>query len=135
MRRVRRVALCAAALLALLFGGWVGWVMLEVFYYQGVVGFALNRELGFAHGSPYVQCGGETTEVFTIESVTPGGVFDRAGFREGDIVRGLSFTEFYKLLHRSRGREVTIEVVDGGDGPSLDRRPSWHISFTVPAAE
>jgi hypothetical protein len=135
MRRVRWVLVGAAALLALLFGGWVAWVMFEAFYYQGAVGVSLNRELGFTHGSPYVRCGGEVREVFTIESVTPGGVFDRAGFRKGDIVRGLSFTEFYKLLHRNRGRDVTIEVVDGGDGPPLDQRTSQAITFTVPANE
>ena len=125
----------AVALLVLLFGGWVAWVMFEMVYYQAAVGASLNRGLGFTHGSPYVRCGGEVTEVFTIESVTAGGVFDRAGFRQGDIVRGRSITEFYKLLHRSRGREVTIEVVDGGDGPPLDQRPPRRITFTVPANE
>lgn len=106
------------------------YVTAEMFYYLGK---PLEDDLGFRHGSPYLRCGDSIQEVFTIEAIVPGGIFDQAGIRDGDIVMGPSITGFYKLLHRNRGKEVTVHVVDGGDGPSLDDRPQRRIAFVVPA--
>src|SRR5205807_8053739 len=106
-----------------------------MFYYQEHLGTSLERELGFRHGSPYVRCGGSARAVFTIEAITPGGRCDQAGFRDGDIIRGQSITGFYKLLHRSGGKEVTVRVVAGGDGLPLCERPERRITLAVPARE
>lgn len=72
--------------------------------------------------------------LLTIEEVAPGGVFDRAGFRQGDVVLDLSINGLFKLLHRGRGEQVTIRVVDGGDGPPLNERPERTLTSVVPAA-
>jgi hypothetical protein len=105
----------------------------QMWFYQERVGGQLRSELGFEHGSPYVRCGGITRrEVFTIESVRSGGVFERAGFHNGDIVVGMSITEFYRVLQSKRGDDVMISVVDGGDGPALSERPVRQIRFRVP---
>ena len=104
----------------------------QAWYYQSHVGRALGTELGFTHGSPYVRCGQSEREVFTIHSVEPAGVFAQAGFTDGDIVVGMSITQFYRTLHHRRGEEVTVSVVDGGDGPALSERRVRQLRFTVP---
>jgi hypothetical protein len=111
----------------------IAFVVSEATLYQSRLGPALERELGFAHGSPYVRLGERRQEVFTLHP-TPGGTLAAAGVRNGDIVRDFSITGFYKHLHLSRGSQVTIRVMDGGDGPPADRRAVRTISFSVPPA-
>jgi len=119
-------------------GGVAAFVAVAVFitvqtcYYQLHVGSTLAADLGFTHGSPYVRCGDGEREVFTIHSVQPGGVFAQAGFTNGDIVVGMSITQLYRTLHRRRGGEVTVSVVDGGDGPALSERRVRQLRFRVP---
>ncbi len=97
---------------------------------------ALQRDLGFDHGSPYIQVGGTRKELMTIEHVTPGGVFDRAGCRSGDIpLDDLSIFGFYRWLEASRGQTVTISVADGGDGLPLHQRPKRRIELGIPARQ
>ena len=121
--------------LAVLFAVWVVYVICAAWYWQMSVGLPLERELGFQHGTPYIQEAGSSwdEEVLTVESVVPGGVFDRAGFKSDDVIRGLSINGLFQVLHRGRGQEVTIRVVVGGDGPPLDQRPERAITFVVPA--
>jgi hypothetical protein len=95
---------------------------------------ALQRDLGFGHGSPYVLVGNSRKELMTIEHVTPDGVFDRAGIRSGDIpLDDLSIAGFYRWLDASRGQTVTISVADGGDGPPLRERPKRSIEVVISA--
>jgi hypothetical protein len=121
--------------LAGLFAVWVVYIVCAAWYWQITVGKRLERELGFQHGTPYVREEGSSwlREVLIVESVVPGGVFDRAGFRRGDVIRGLSINGLFQLLQRGRGHQVTIRVVDGGDRPPLEQRPERAITFDVPA--
>jgi hypothetical protein len=114
------------------FAGIAVFISVQVWYYQVHVGRLLDVDLGFSLGSPYVRCGEIEHEVSTIESVQPGGVLDSAGFQNGDIVVGMSITGLYRALHRGRGGEVTVPVVDGGDGPALSERRVRQIRFRVP---
>jgi S1-C subfamily serine protease len=110
--------------------------MCASWYWQMTVGEPLKRELGFRYGTPYIQEAGSSwpREVLTVESVAPGGAFERAGFKSGDIISELSINELFQTLHRSRGQPVTIRVVDGGDGPPLDQRLGRSITLVVPTA-
>jgi S1-C subfamily serine protease len=121
--------------LAVLFMVGVVYIICAACYWQMSVGVPLEREMGFRHGTPYVQEAGSSwpQEVLTVESVIPGGAFDRAGFKSGDVVRGLSINGLFQALHRGRGQQITIRVVDGGDGPPLDQRLERAIMFVVPA--
>lgn len=110
----------------------VVFITVQEWYYQLDIGGSLDADMGFTHGSPYVQCGTTRREVFTIHSVQPGGVFAQAGFTNGDIVVGMSITQLYRTLHRGRGGEVTVSVVDGGDGPALRERRVRQLRFRVP---
>lgn len=109
-----------------------GFITVQAWYYQLHLGRALDIDLGFTHGSPYVRCGESEIEVFTIHPVQPAGVFAQAGFTSGDIVVGMSITQFYRNLHEGRGEEVAVSVVDGGDGPALIERRVRLIRFRVP---
>ncbi len=50
----------------------------------------------------------------------------------GDIILGPSISGLYKLLHRGRGSEVRLVVVDGGEGPPLNQRPRRELAVRVP---
>lgn len=130
--RMRKWLIYLAVASALLFVIWVAYVAGAAFYWQSYIGDPLERDLGFGHGTPYVTCNGWLQEVLVVESLTPGGVFEQAGFRQGDIIRGLSINDLFRLLHRGRGQQVMIRVVDGGDGPPLAERPERTITFVVP---
>lgn len=101
-------------------------------YYQGVLGPALERDLGFTEGAAYLSLGRRLYSAVAIVAVAPGGVFDRAGFRAGDVLPGLSHTGLFRLLHRSRGRVAELAAVDGGEGPPFGERPARAIRFEVP---
>jgi hypothetical protein len=122
------------AILAAAFVGFAWYVTSQAELYQTTLGPALERELGFAHGSPYVRLGEQREEVFTLHPV-PGGVLAAAGLRSGDIVRNFGITGFYKHLHQNRGAEVTVLVMDGGNGPPADQRAVRKIVFRVPPAK
>ena len=92
----------------------------------------LKYDLGFDHGSPYVKVGGEVREVFMIDSILPGGVFDRSGVLRGDIVMDVQILEFYEHLERHRGGNYIFSVVEGGDGPEFGKRTKRTISVTIP---
>jgi hypothetical protein len=108
------------------------YVVAEAYYYQGRLAEDLRRDLGFAHRTPYVRCGRWTHDVLTVTSLDPCGAFARAGFRDGDVIVGPSISGLYKLLHRRRGSEVRLQVVEGGDGPPLSQRPRREIIVRVP---
>jgi hypothetical protein len=108
------------------------YVVAEAHYYQGRLAQELRRDLGFEHGTAYRRDGRRTADVLIIASLVPGGIFDRAGFRVGDIIRGPSIGGLYKMLHRGRGRRVQITVIDGGEGPRLEQRPKRVITVQVP---
>ena len=112
----------------------IAFVVYEVELYQERLGLPLERELGFRRGSPYVRFGGSRREVFTLHP-TPDGVRARAGVREGDIPRDFGITGFYKHLHRNRGSEVAIRLMDGGDSPRESERATRIVTFCVSRAQ
>src|SRR5437868_3126577 len=90
--------------LAVLLAGTVLWstvIVFRAYYYQLFIGNRLRIELGFTHGTCYMIDNGRSIGVITLASVTPGGVFDLAGFRVNDILLDdLTITDFYELLER-----------------------------------
>lgn len=128
---IKRLVVALAALCAAF---WT-YVPLAALYWQVWIGGPLEQELGFEYGTPYIVVNGSSMiEVLTIESVVPGGVFEKAGFKNGDVVRGLSLDELFKTLHRCRGQTATLHVVNGGNGPPLDQRSDRTMTFAVPKA-
>jgi hypothetical protein len=110
------------------------WEMGSAFYWQGRVGYPLEQRLGFRLGTPYIRTDdGRTHEVRALE-VLPGGAFERAGFRNGDIVRDIGLNAFFRTLRDHAGREVTIPVVQGGDGPPLMTREVRVVRIALPPA-
>lgn len=95
-------------------------------YTKATLSRELHRDLGFELA--YVRDDafpGQSVKRF--DYVAPEGVFATAGFLEGDIiVDDLWLGQFYRMLHRSRGTPVTINVVRRNDGPPLA------LTFTVP---
>lgn len=112
----------------------IWWITSQAQLYQSEYGPGLRREFHFNHGSPYIVVEGERKEVFTIYPKL-GGLLYEAGFRDGDIIVSESITGFYKLLYHSRGRQASVDVVDGGDGPPLEERELRVITFNIPAAQ
>src|SRR6266404_3824286 len=126
------VGVTVALLIAEIVGSFV-LVAHDADLYQERLGQPLERELGFRHGSPYIHFGSTSREVFTLHP-TPDGVLARAGVRDGDIPIDFGITGFYKHLHRSRGSQVTVRLMDGGDGPPKSKRAIRTTTFYVPPA-
>lgn len=123
--------LAAATFAFILFGAYVA---AEAYYYQGRIGSALQKELGFREGSTYNhQSRSRLESAVAIVEVDEGGVMQRAGFRPGDAILRESHSSFFKRLHRNRGREVEFTTVPGGNGPPFHKRPLRTIRFVVPA--
>ena len=109
----------------------IAWTAYQGHLYQSVYGPELEAELGFTIDSPWVQAGEEKIEVSTIHP-EPDGYMDKIGFRDGSIITNHSTTEFYKLLYMQRGRTVSVDVVEGGDGVPIEARKVKTIRFLVP---
>jgi hypothetical protein len=133
MKLIHIVGISAASFLLAL-GGMFAFTLYEANLYQGRVGRSLSHDLGFTPGSPYVHFGDSSREVFTLHPL-PGGVLATSGVRDGDIPWGFSITGFYKHLHRNRGSQVTIRLMDGGSGPPKDQRAIRFVSFYIPPAK
>lgn len=108
------------------------YIAAEAYYYQGRLGPALERDLGFREGAAYLRIGRRLYSAVAIKEVTAGGVFARAGFRAGDVLPDVSHTDLFKLLHRHRGRAAELAVVGSGAGPPFYERPRRVIRFAVP---
>ncbi len=120
------ISLAAVGILGLLatpydVGGW---------YWREVVGPALREDLGFETGRVDVNFGDEQMRMFAVTSVRPGGTFDRADIRTGDVFfsyHGYSDSEYYSILEKARGTVAALE---------FRRPPDWHtvrITVEVPS--
>ena len=126
-RRNRRLAV-AGLLLVLLAAIVAGFFVYRTWLYQVKIGADLRRDLAFRHETPTIMSGSEREEVFALYPEV-GGVMDRAGVEEGDIV-DLGDRRF-EILHipgHSPGsiglwEEATGILFSGDciyDGPLLD---------------
>ncbi|MDA0832106.1 MAG: hypothetical protein O2955_08335 [Planctomycetota bacterium] len=107
----------------------------NAFYYQGLLGPVLERDLGFRHGACYYRVKGRQCSAVAFRAIDDGGILACAGFRTSDVIPRLSLTDLFRLLHSHRGREVELTVVEGGDGLALEQRPRRVLRFVVPANE
>lgn len=128
------VPLVIAALIPVLgLCGYGGWSLFESYRYQKQFGPALETELGFHLESPLVQAGDKNERVNVIVPI-PGGYMEKIGFLPGEIITSHSATEFYKMLHKERGRVMTVTVVNGGDGAPIEAREMRTKKFAIPVA-
>src|SRR5262245_7588666 len=136
----RLAALACLALLFLwpalglsIFGVWCAYLLLAMCYFQTCLGRSLERSLGFRLGKQHLHVGRRRHFAVAIRWIAADGAFARAGFREDDVLPGISFTDFFRRLHSHRGRVVELAVVDGGEGPPLDKRPQRVVRIGVPS--
>jgi hypothetical protein len=134
METVLMVVLDIFAAFGALSFAFAAYIVGQGFYYQGVLGPGLERELGFTHGIARLPSDGIRGYIsaVAIESVADGGVFQQAGFRGGDVFPDISNTDLFKSLHRHRGRMTELAVVDGGPGPIFHDRERRVIRLAVP---
>jgi hypothetical protein len=95
----------------------------------------LERDLGF-HAAVAVHPGFPGRETFHIVSVVPGGVFDRAGIRSGDVPLHIHHGsgDFYGLLRDHRGRQVEVRVLRISSGPTDSFPVEQSCNVLVPRA-
>jgi hypothetical protein len=124
-RRFLMIVLTAAALpLVALFSWEVGT--------QAFLQPAVERRIGAQIQSPHVVCDGVTREVISFENVRAGACAG-AGVTSGDIVvSNESIGQLCRLLNGRTGKQVTIEVVNGGDGPPIEQRTKRQVTITLP---
>lgn len=134
MGTVMMVVLAIFAAFGAISFAFVACIVGEALYYQLLLAPALERDLGFKHGTTCMSGDGMRGYIsaVAIDSVSDGGVFQHAGFRSGDVLPDVSNTSLFKMLHRSRGRIAELAVVDGGPGPIFHYRARRIIQFAVP---
>jgi hypothetical protein len=122
------------AILLCFFTVWIAYEIAQALYYQGRLARELEADLGFTLDSVYLDVPDSLLphDALCIWKLTENGVFAQAGFQVGDVLPELSETGLFKRLHRGRGKEVRIEVVDGGEGPPFVHRPRRELKFVVP---
>jgi hypothetical protein len=92
-----------------------------------------ERDLGFTLRGQCIEIGGTRTVLRTIEAIKPGGVFDRAGFKNKDIVPYKFDLQFFRELKKLyRGEAVTVTVSPWIDSPPLQDRPTRSLLIHVP---
>ena len=108
---------------------------LEAWYYRTQIGPGLERDLGFvAQNQKINPAFGEAA--FVITSVVPGGRFDQAGIKSGDLpfdFHGYPEISFYRSLENARGGETVVEVVrPGGSSGRGDMATAMRFAVRVP---
>ncbi len=79
-------------------------------------------KLGFNYKVSRVNAGPDKVVVLTVHPFN-GGLLEKAGFKDGDILLNLLDPSFKKLLKKlKKGVPVLIDVVEGGNGPSIEDR-------------
>jgi len=84
------------------------------FYVVRFVEPEVERELGFEGEPVPIQAIEGPSQIYAIVAVTPGGVFDRAGVKVGDVPAGYIHgqrAEFISQLHDGRGHDVTLHLL------------------------
>ncbi len=121
-----------------IFLAWLAYMIGAATFYQVCQGRSLERGLGFEHGKLYQHVGGRLHSSLAIRSVVAGRPFANAGFLQDDILPAWSITDFFRQLHRNRGRVVEFEVVTfedadrTGKGPPFGERPRRTLHIAVP---
>jgi hypothetical protein len=95
-----------------------------------------NQQLGFTHSIETHFINDLAVPVVRIETISPGGEFESAGFLPGDVIADREASEFFATLQNSAGEKVDVEVVSSLPrfiaGP-LDNLPHRTVTFQVPA--
>jgi hypothetical protein len=114
----------------------VAYASADAYYYQRYLGRKLEHDLGFHEGREYVRVSRGFFGLYAvvgIKKVEPEGAFAHAGIRAGDLLPGISHTDLFRRLHRHRGGDLELTVVDGGHGPpSPYERPKRIVRINVP---
>ena len=88
------------------------------------MGSQVERNFGFHGGETIINNGGHEVKYFYIQSVEPGGTFEKAGLRPNDIPffnKGCRFFMLYKtdeailytgLNYAKNGKQLTFSVIN-----------------------
>lgn len=103
-------------------------------YIQATLLRKIETQYGGYISGQYVTINHDHIEVLTLGPLTHGGVFQRSGVLDGDIVVGPvgDITSFLLLLDVPAGTIIYLDVVDGGNGPPLSSRPMRQIILVSP---
>jgi hypothetical protein len=93
---------------------------------------SVERRIGARIMGPTVLVDGKIQEVMAFENVGPGAVAN-AGLVSGDIIVSHRLIgQLSRELRGPKGKQVVVEVVPGGNGPPIDKRPSRRVVITLP---
>jgi S1-C subfamily serine protease len=108
---------------------------IHAWYLREFVAPGLERDLGFRGGPITIVDSGKPYGWWGILSVTPGGEFDRAGIRAGDVPIGYQHgveSGFLSDLHHARGSSVTLSFVSGRTSLSSSNGGEKRVTIAVP---
>jgi hypothetical protein len=104
-------------------------------YSQQFVEPAMQRSLGFSGGEVTIHQGNTSFAWYGIVSVSPGGAFERAGVKPGDLPVGYQHgtrTGMISDLQNSRGRSIELHFINRAAYEAGNYRPR-SVTVNVPA--
>ncbi len=94
----------------------------------------VEQRIGASISAPDVTLGGNAKEVILFSEIEAGSPAAVAGIMDGDIViEDVSIGDLCRRFDGTkRGRQASVEIVSGGDGPPLDQRPQRRVTIILP---
>jgi len=93
----------------------------------------LEQMLGFNATWSFSIGSNSQNQVMVVKSVSAGGAFEKAGFRQGDmIVNDRPPLELVRWLYDCRGQTINISVVAGPTIKPLADCPQRQLSLAIP---
>lgn len=96
---------------------------------------ALQKDLGMQTERVYVIDNGIPVYGLEITEVESGGIADKSGLREGEVilVPDGRTDEFYRELNRQRGKDVNVAVASKAANQPLEKCPQYEVTLPIPA--
>jgi hypothetical protein len=96
---------------------------------------SMQADLGFVTERVYVVDNSEAVFALEVTGVTSGGVADKAGLHEHDVilVPDGSISRFFQDLNKQRGKDFDINIAGAAANQPLEKCPQWVLTLPIPA--
>lgn len=111
-----------------------GGVLINNFASEWFVRREMARKCGFQfHVISAPVTNGRPMEVIDILAITPGGAFDKAGIKKGQIIYVQDVRKFFvETLRGNLGKNVTLDIRDWKTNTTIDKTQSMQREVVIP---
>ena len=93
----------------------------------------LQHDLGVSFDTTYVRKEQGFEPALEVNSVTPGGLAEQAGFQTGDVIVSDSQPrEYLRILDENRGSEINVTLAAVSGNQPVDKAPQRQVTVMIP---